>query len=135
MWQKTAMNKILLPLASPPGTESSLSTKAQMGRKTPAKASFTELGWSFQMGGHFFNIVDPHPNPSLKKGQKVGFKSEGLGDPDQSSFGDAFIGQNNDFTRGKPTIQPLGVGYANRPKRSQNKVGMWRFPIHGPAWL
>ena len=34
----------------------------------------------------------------------------------------------------KLTIQPLGVGYANRPKKAPNG-GMWRFPLYTIAWL
>ena len=27
----------------------------------------------------------------------------------------------------KLTIQPLGVGYANRPKKAENGEGMWHY--------
>ena len=36
----------------------------------------------------------------------------------------------------KRTIQPLGVGYANSPKKAKmGGGGMWRFPQYTPAWL
>ena len=36
----------------------------------------------------------------------------------------------------KPTIQALGVGYANRPKKAQNGGGDVAFShIYRPAWL
>ena len=50
----------------------------------------------------FFDIFDPHPHPphlpeNLKK---VAFKWGGSGGVrTKNSLGDAFIGQNNDFTR------------------------------------
>ena len=34
----------------------------------------------------------------------------------------------------KVTIQPLGVGYANGPKKAQ-MGGMWHLPLYTPAWL
>ena len=47
----------------------------------------------------FFDIFDPPPLPENLK--KVGFKWGGLGGVrTKNSLGDAFIGQNNDFTRG-----------------------------------
>ena len=54
-------------------------------------------------GGHFFDIFDPPPPPphlpeNLKK---VGFKQGGSGGVrTKNSLGDAFIGQNSDFTKG-----------------------------------
>ena len=53
----------------------------------------------------FFDIFDtpptpPHPPPSLKT-SKNGFQVGGSGGVrTKNSLGDAFIGQNNDFTRG-----------------------------------
>ena len=35
----------------------------------------------------------------------------------------------------KETIQPLDVGYVNRPKKGPKWGGMWRFPLRTPAWL
>ena len=37
--------------------------------------------------------------------------------------------------RVKPTNQPLGVGYANRPKKAQNGGYVAFSHIYGPAWL
>ena len=55
-------------------------------------------------GGHFFDIFDPPPPPPLPQNlTRVGFKwggSGGGGVRTKNSLGDAFIGQNNDFTRG-----------------------------------
>ena len=54
----------------------------------------------------FFDIFDPpppppHPHPPPQRLQKVGFKWGGSGGVwTKNSLGDAFIGQNNDFTRG-----------------------------------
>ena len=66
----------------------------------------------------FLTPPPPHLPQNLKK---VGFKWGGSrGVWTKNSLGDAFIGQNNDFTGVKLTIQPLGVGYANSPKKAQN---------------
>ena len=51
----------------------------------------------------FFDIFDPppHPPPSLKTSKKWVSSGGGLGGVrTKNSLGDAFIGQNNDFTRG-----------------------------------
>ena len=50
-------------------------------------------------GGHFLTPPTPPPLPQNLK--KVGFKWGGSGGVrTKNSLGDAFIGQNNDFTRG-----------------------------------
>ena len=58
-------------------------------------------------GGHFFSTFLPPPAhplpppPPSKTVKKVGFKWGGSGGVwTKNSLGDAFIGQNNDFTRG-----------------------------------
>ena len=54
-------------------------------------------------GGHFLTPppTPPHPPPLPQNLKKVGFKWGGSGGVrTKNSLGDAFIGQNNDFTRG-----------------------------------
>ena len=52
-------------------------------------------------GGVDFLTPPPAPPPFSQNLKKVGFKWEGLGGVrTKNSLGDAFIGQNNDFTRG-----------------------------------
>ena len=70
-------------------------------------------------GGYFFDIIDPLPTPTSLKSSKK-WVAGGGGVETKNSFGDAFIGQINDFTKMIPTTQPLGVGYANRPKKARN---------------
>ena len=54
-----------------------------------------------KVGGHFFDIFDPHPTPLPQNLKKVGFNWGGSGGVrTKNSLGDVFIGQNNDFTRG-----------------------------------
>ena len=77
------------------------------------------------------------PTPALKT---VGFKwrGGGLGGVrTKNSVGGCVLFDKIMNLQGvKPTIQPLGVGYANGPKKGRNGGGMWRFPhIYGPAWL
>ena len=81
----------------------------------------------------FSNIFDPPPPPHFPQNfKKVGFKWGGGsgGVRTKNSLGDVFIGQNNDFTRVKLTIQPLGAGYANRPKKAQNEGYVVFSPIY-----
>ena len=63
----------------------------------------------------------PPPPPLLENLKKVGFKWGGSrGVRTKNSLGDAFIGQKILILQGvKLTIQPLGVGYANRPKKAK----------------
>ena len=53
-------------------------------------------------GGHFFDIFDPPPpTPPLKTSKKWVQVGGSRGVRTKNSLGDAFIGQNNDFTRGE----------------------------------
>ena len=77
------------------------------------------------MGGSLF---DPTPlSKAQKSGSQVG-GGGGLGGRDQNSLGDAFIGQIMILQGVKLTIQPLGVGYANRPKEAQTGAVCGVFP-------
>ena len=83
--------------------------------------------------GRFFNIPPPPPpatQASLKQAKKWVSSGGGGGGSGvvwtKNSLGDVFIGQNNDLQGVKETIQPLEVGYTNRPQ----KGGMRRFPLH-----
>ena len=78
-------------------------------------------------GGHFFDIFDPHPPPppphppplpqNLKK---VGFKWGGLGGSGpKTHWGMRLLDKIMILQGVKLTIQPLGVGYANRPKNAK----------------
>ena len=60
-------------------------------------------------GGSFFDRP-PTPTPLPQNRKKVGFKWGGSrGVRTKNSLGDAFIGQNNDFTRGlNKQFNPLG---------------------------
>ena len=52
-------------------------------------------------GGIFSTFLTPPPTPLPQNLKKVGFKWGGVwGVRTKNSLGDAFIGQNNDFTRG-----------------------------------
>ena len=73
-------------------------------------------------GGHFFDIFDPPPTPphlpqNLKK---VGFKWGGLGGSGpKTHWGMRLLDKIMILQGVKLTIQPLGVGYANRPKKAK----------------
>ena len=87
-------------------------------------------------GGSFFDppTTPPPPPPQPpSKPQKSGFQMGGGGSGGvrtKNSLGDVLIGQNNDFQGVKLTIQPLVVGYANRPKKAQNGGYVAFFPIY-----
>ena len=58
-----------------------------------------------------------------------GFKGRGPGP--RTHWGMCVLDNILIFQGVKPTIQPVGVGYGNRPKNTLNGVGgMWRFPIY-----
>ena len=80
-------------------------------------------------GGRF--LTPPHPLPQNLK--KVGFKWGGVsgGSGPKTHWTICFLGKIMILQGVKRTIQPLGVGYANRPKMG----GMWRFSLYTPAWL
>ena len=87
-------------------------------------------------GGHFFDIFEPPPPPphtSLKTSKK--WVSSGGGSVGGPHWGMCLLDKIMILQGVKLTIQPLGVGYANRPKKAQNGGGMWRFPLYTPAWL
>ena len=71
----------------------------------------------------FFDIFDPPPPPPPppSKPQKVGFKGGGLGGSGpKTHWGMRLLDKIMILQGVKLTIQPLGVGYANRPKKAQN---------------
>ena len=70
-------------------------------------------------GGSIFDPSPPHPPQNLKK---VGFKWGGSwgGSGPKTHWGMRLLDKTM-ISRGvKLTILPLGVGYANRPKKAQN---------------
>ena len=80
-------------------------------------------------GGVFFNIFDPSLSAPA---QKNGFVGGVWGGPDQRLIGGCvycLLDKIMILQGVKPTIQALGVGYANRPKKAQNGGGMWPFLI------
>ena len=94
------------------------------------------------MGGSFFD-PPPHPPPppppplpqNLKK---VGFKwgGGGLGGSGPKTHWGMHLLDKIMILQGvKPTIQPLGVGYANRPKKAKMGGYVAFSPIYTPAWL
>ena len=71
-------------------------------------------------GGNFFDIFDPRP-PSLKTSKKWVSSGGGWGGPDQKLIGGCVYWTKIMILQGvKLTIQPLGVAYANRPKKAPN---------------
>ena len=77
----------------------------------------------------------PHPHTFLKNLKKLGFKWGGLGESGpKTHWGMCLLDKMMILQGVKLTIQPLGVGYANRPKKAQNGGG-GRFPLYIPAWL
>ena len=69
-------------------------------------------------GGHFFDIFDPPPTSVNLK--KVGFKWGGLGGAGPKTHWGMLLLDKIMILQGvKLTIQPLGVGYANRPKKAK----------------
>ena len=84
-------------------------------------------------GVNFFDIFDPpphpHPHPPPKKWVSSGGGLGGSGP--KTHWGMRLLDKIMTLQGVKLTIQPLGVGYANKPKVG----GMWRFPLYTPAWL
>ena len=69
------------------------------------------------------SIVDPPPHPHLPQNLKrVGFKWGGSGGKSgpKTHWGMRLLDKIMILQGVKLTIQPLGVGYANRPKKAQN---------------
>ena len=72
----------------------------------------------------------PPPSPFPQNLKKVGFKWEGLGGSGpKTHWGMRLLDKIMILQGVKLIIQPLGVGYANGPKKAQNGGGgMWHFP-------
>ena len=71
-------------------------------------------------GGHFFDIFDPPPTPPpppLKSGFQVGGVGGGSGP--KTHWGMHLLDKIMILQGVELTIQPLGVGYANRPKKAK----------------
>ena len=74
------------------------------------------------MGGSFFDPPPPppHPPPSLKTSKKWVSSGGGLGGSGpKTHWGMRLLGKIMILQGVKLTIQPLGVGYANRPKKAK----------------
>ena len=70
-------------------------------------------------GGSFFD-PPPHPPPSLKTSKKWVSSGGGLGGSGpKSHWGMRLLDKIMILQGVKLTIQPLGVGYANRPKKAK----------------
>ena len=82
-------------------------------------------------GGHFLT-----PAPSLKSSKKWVSSGGGSGGSrPKTHWGMRLLDKIMILQGVKLTIQPLGVGYANRPKRPKMGVYVAFSPIYGPAWL
>ena len=79
-------------------------------------------------GGHFYPPLPPHP--SLENLKKVGFKWGGLGGSRPKTHWRMHLLDETILQGVKQTIQPLGVGYANRPKKAQNGGYVAFSPVH-----
>ena len=91
-------------------------------------------------GGSFFDTPPtppPPPPPTSLKTSKSGFQVGGGlgGSGPKTHWGMRLLDKIMILQGVKLTIQPLGVGYANRPKKAQNGGAMWRFLLYTPAWL
>ena len=75
-------------------------------------------------GGHFFDILHPPPTPpppSLETSKKWVSSGGGLGGSGpKTHWGMRLLDKIMILQGVKLTIQPLGVGYANRPKKGPN---------------
>ena len=75
-------------------------------------------------GVHFFDIFDPPPHPPTppSKPPKSGFEvgGGGGGSGPKTHWGMHLLDKIMILQGAKQTIQPLGVGYANRFKKAQN---------------
>ena len=93
-------------------------------------AVFTHC-WCVGVFGDFVKPSSPHIKP-IKKVWRSKNRTHFSPCPShaQCTQWDALIGQNCEFTRVRPTIQPLGVGYTNGPKRA----GVFSH-ICRPAWF
>ena len=79
-----------------------------------------------QTGGGGCRFFFQHFGPPPKKS---GLNGGGGGSGPKTHGGMRFLDKIMSLQRVKPPIRPLGVRYANRPKKGQNGGGMWRFPI------
>ena len=73
-------------------------------------------------GGSFFRHFDPppHPHPSLKTSKKWVSSGGGLGGSGpKTHWGMCLLDKIMILQGVKLTIQPLGVGYANSPKKAK----------------
>ena len=78
----------------------------------------------------------PHPPPSLKTSKKWVSSGGGLGGSgSKSHWGMRLLDKITILQGVKLRIQPLGVGYANRPKKAKMGGVCGVFPIYTPAWL
>ena len=112
------------PMESGPGN-----TFSAQNRKKPKDCCF-----SAKKGGVI--PFDPPPPPP-PKAQKSGFQVGGFGggrSGPETHRGMRLVDKIMILQEVKQTIQPLGVGYANRLKKAQNGR-MWRLPLYTLAWL
>ena len=71
-------------------------------------------------GGHFLTPPIPPTPPPPSKHQKSGFQVGGSGGSGPKTHWGMRLLDKIMISQGvKPTIQPLGVGYANRPKKAK----------------
>ena len=91
------------------------------GSKSKKTKRFTIFDPKKGGGGHFFDIFDPPPPPPLPENlKKVGFKWGGPGGSGpKTHWGMRLLDKIMILQGVKLTIQPLGVGYANRPKKAK----------------
>ena len=69
-------------------------------------------------GGHFFDTFDPPPK-APKSGFQVGGGGVWGGSGPKTHWGMRLLDKIMILQGVKLTIQPLGVGYANRPKKAK----------------
>ena len=82
----------------------------------------------------FLTPLPPAPLPPLKSSKKwvsSGGGGVGGGSEPKTHWGMCLLDKIMILQGVKPTIQPLEVGYGNRPKKGYVVVS----PIYGPAWL
>ena len=92
---------------------------------TPTQNGKRFLIFDPKKGGLIFSTFltpTPHPPPRLPQNlKKVGFKWGGSGGSGpKAHWGMCLLDKIMILQGVKLTIQPLGVGYANRPKKAQN---------------
>ena len=88
------------------------------------KHSFRVFGTGFDKrggGGFFATLLTPPPPTSLKTSKKWVSNGGGLGGSGpKTHWGMCLLDKMMILQGVKLTIQPLEVGYANRPKKAQN---------------